>query len=613
MDGLKATLSFDIDAHDYDDEYLTIDTDTHTININNVSRLFGVQYDGNSKLIKFRIRNNLSDIQKMQDSIVYINWIDSKGVKGQSIAINKTISNDICEFAWKVPFDALKNSGVLHFAVSAVVTKNSSSVIDQKWSTQIASVTTPDGIYIKSYTPSSEEEDRIAQIYNELAKMINKQSENLQAQVNSLKESVETSKEDISDLKDKKITKFYASNQGETHITDSDNGKIQDMKIYGQSKQDGEPSPSNPVEIKNVVNPTIKVIGKNLWKIHEKGYINNTDGNIADSDKDTYGVTDFIKIKKNIVVQSQSFDKASTYAFAFRLGFYDSEKRWIQNIIIQTLSNPNVVDISSFHISKAEYIKVSAPNTIFDDLQIEYGSQASEYEPYKEQSVTLPITLNAIPVSSGGNITINGQHYIADYVDVEKGKFVQMIQTSKVQSGGKWTIQQQDEYSLGYNTIYNDGISTKNPGLENAWKSNMGDSANTWKNAFSYGRSGVFWIVPYENDGTLTSDDINAWLEEHPMDMMYPLAKPIETNLTSEQIESLKMLSTYYPVSNISVASEQLDGYTVFNYPISLANGWNYVKQQLNDNRDYIYDMDLQSAEAYVNSEYAVTLTELEV
>lgn len=191
MDGLKARLSFDAVAYDYDDEYLTIDTDTHTININNVSRLFGVQYDGNSKLIKFKIRNKLSDIQKMQDSIVYINWIDSRGVKGQSIAINKTINNDTCEFAWKVPFDALKNSGVLLFAMSAVVTKNSSSVIDQRWSTQIASVITPDGIYIKSYTPSSEEEDRIAQIYNELSNMINKQNDNLQSQVNSLQKDLD--------------------------------------------------------------------------------------------------------------------------------------------------------------------------------------------------------------------------------------------------------------------------------------------------------------------------------------------------------------------------------------------------------------------------------------
>lgn len=38
-----------------------------------------------------------------------------------------------------------------------------------------------------------------------------------------------------------------------------------------------------------------------------------------------------------------------------------------------------------------------------------------------------------------------------------------------------------------------------------------------------------------------------------------------------------------------------------------------YVKQQIGDTRKYVYDMDLQSAEAYVNSEYAVALTELEV
>jgi hypothetical protein len=62
-----------------------------------------------------------------------------------------------------------------------------------------------------------------------------------------------------------KITKFYASNQGETHITDSDNGKIQNMMLYGKSSQDGTPSLENPVEIKSVVNPVIKICGKNLF------------------------------------------------------------------------------------------------------------------------------------------------------------------------------------------------------------------------------------------------------------------------------------------------------------------------------------------------------------
>lgn len=96
-------------------------------------------------------------------------------------------------------------------------------------------------------------------------------------------------------------------------------------------------------------------------------------------------------------------------------------------------------------------------------------------------------------------------------------------------------------------------------------------------------------------------------------DVVYQLSEQQETDLTAEQTQAFKALATYYPTTNISVNSEQLDGYTVFNYPISMQNGWNYVKQQLNDNRDYIYGMDTQSAEAYVNSEYAVALTELEV
>lgn len=76
-----------------------------------------------------------------------------------------------------------------------------------------------------------------------------------------LKKEIGKLKEDL----DYKITKFYASNQGEVHLADSDNGKIQDMMIYGKSSQDGTPTPENPVEIKSVVNPTIKICGKNLF------------------------------------------------------------------------------------------------------------------------------------------------------------------------------------------------------------------------------------------------------------------------------------------------------------------------------------------------------------
>ena len=341
---------------------------------------------------------------------------------------------------------------------------------------------------------------------------------------------IDSLKEDLSN----KITKFYASNHGETHITDSDNGKIQDMMIYGKSSQDGTPTPENPVEIKSVVNPTVKVCGKNLWNPIAGGYISGNDGAIAEGLKTQSAVTDFIKTSgKDITVIARNFSSAIEISYAYRIGLYNAEKKWIKNIFP---SNGNKYSINTFNITGIEYIRVSAPSGIYDTIQIEKGSEATSYEPYTEQSVQLPYTLNAIPVTSGGNVTIDGQQYVADYVDVEHGKLVKMVDSSKL-------------------------------------------------------------------DNTQSIIGKIEWL----------LAEPQEIDLTQEEVQTLKALATYYPTTNIFINSEQLDGYTVFNYPISMANGWNYVKKQLNDNRDYIYDMDTQSAEAYVNSEYAVALTELEV
>lgn len=296
---------------------------------------------------------------------------------------------------------------------------------------------------------------------------------------------IDSLKEDISN----KITKFYASNQGETHITDSDNGKIQDMMIYGKSSQDGTPTPENPVEIKSVVNPTVKVTNKDGLKV---------------------------------------------------------------------------------------------------------------------QSVTLNnITLNAIPVKSGGNVTIDGQQYIADYVDVEHGKVIRNIL--------KWSL---GDFKYGFNNavwhvnISELGIDGSKIGLSNMFKI---------QNSNYNGVTASELYIAYDGKAAalnmrgMTDEEFKKWIREKNPEVYNVLTVAEEIPITPEEALAFKQLMTYYPVTNIGVNSEQLDGYTVFNYPISMANGWNYVKQQLNDNRDYIYDMDLQSAEAYVNSEYAVALTELEV
>lgn len=340
------------------------------------------------------------------------------------------------------------------------------------------------------------------------------------------KTETDSLKEDLSN----KITKFYASSQGETNLADSDNGKIQDMMIYGKSSQDGTPTPENPVEIKSVVNPKVVVYGKNIAK---KVAVFN------ESQQYTiplYIVADLRPSTTYVL----SFECASGYSgyvneiIFEQITFVGTGNR--QSVVCKTKS---VLQSSQLTAKGWIIVKNFTGNTIvpkFTNVMLERISASIAYEPYHEQTVTLPYSLNAIPVNSGGNVTINGQQYVADYVDVERGKLVKMVDSSKL-------------------------------------------------------------------DNTQSIVNKTEWL----------LAESQEIDLTTEEITAFKALTTYYPTTHISVTSEQLDGYTVFNYPISMANGWNYVKKQLNDNRDYIYDMDIQSAEAYVNSEYAVALTELEV
>lgn len=455
------------------------------------------------------------------------------------------------------------------------------------------------------------------------------------------REQIDTNKNNISSLKEgisNKITKFYASNQGETHLADSDNGKIQDMMIYGKSSQDGTPSPENPVEIKSVVNPTIKLLGSNILKIMDCEYQQNgltvTVSNGVVKLKGTANTYQVISLAQNL----KMFFKEGT-----EIIFSPNRTKGIesQNNCYLDFSNNNTVgfsipnnNINTPYIIKkrdseygfALFFRCSA-GVDYDEIwkpQLLIGKTIIPFKSYTEQTITLPITLNAIPVSSGGNVTIDGQQYIADYVDVERGKLVKYLYAGKLSDlqykarpskDPKWydtSISNSFEMvSLKYkDTTFNNG----------SLSTGFCNKAETYNYIGFYGKNIECGVLNDQNYiivnlpislGINTTDLFMEWIKE--CYIIKEFNTPIESNLTAEEISAFKSLATYYPTTNISVNSEQLDGYTVFNYPISMVNGWNYVKQQLNDNRDYIYDMDLQSAEAYVNSEYAVALTELEV
>lgn len=453
------------------------------------------------------------------------------------------------------------------------------------------------------------------------------QIEQNKTDIASLKEETSSLKEDLSN----KITKFYASNQGEIHITDSDNGKIMDMMLYGKSEQ-FTATGKNLLKIKDGTQTTrgVTVTAKDgVFAL--KGTATETGWAILDIDSFVLDgmciLSSNISTGVRITVANKSFTSV------------------LEQGESATLENAEVSKVC-FVVTEGKTYDIS--NIL---VQIEKGSVATSYEPYtggqpspspdypqeiksvvnptvkvtnedglKVQSVTINnVTLNAIPVSSGGNVTINGQQYVADYVDVERGKLVRMVDTVHPKSADDMSIY----------TGIKENVTNYRTHVESADKkgilSNMlllnrdiwvEDVCGT--DIIEY--DSVDFSLSYEKLGINSSTNaeqreiaVKTWLENNDLMFMYTRRTSNEIDLTPEEVQTFKALATYYPVTNISVNSEQLDGYTVFNYPISLANGWNYVKQQLNDNRDYIYDMDLQSAESYVNSEYAVALTELEV
>lgn len=287
--------------------------------------------------------------------------------------------------------------------------------------------------------------------------------------------------------------------------------------------------------------------------------------------------------------------KKISFNASMSLCAYDQDYKFISTV------NKNNGQVPSGTI----YVRFDIKIEDKDKAQIELSENATPYEPYHEQTVTLPYTLNAIPVESGGNVTIDGQQYIADYVDVEHGKVIRNIL--------KWRL---GDLKYGFNNavwhinISELGIDGSKIGLSNMFKIQNGHYNTVTTSEVYIAYDGKIAAL---NMRGMTDEEFKKWLREKNPEVYNVLTVAEEIPITLEEASEFKQLITYYPATNISVNSEQLDGYTVFNYPISMENGWDYVKQQLNDNRDYIYDMDLQSAEAYVNSEYAVALTELEV
>ena len=168
----------------------------------------------------------------------------------------------------------------------------------------------------------------------------------------------------------------------------------------------------------------------------------------------------------------------------------------------------------------------------------------------KEQTLTLqtPTGLPGIPVTSGGNYTDqNGQQWICDEVDLERGVRVQMVTTMVFSDSSGFAASSTTNGIRFLRAVKNLKITDTDTADANAFCSALALGANggTWltPDVFTITKTALY--VRFKNITSL--GELQQYLQQTPMSLTAILATPIETPLFPAEIAAYKALTAYGP------------------------------------------------------------------
>ena len=329
-------------------------------------------------------------------------------------------------------------------------------------------------------------------------------------------------------------------------VDDAFSAPLCGLTVYGKSTQDGTPTPDAPVPIVSAGDDgsvAVKVTGKNLLDsalmnpaISAKGISakQNSDGSYTISGTPIADNTIPIWLGGNWsnTVPLFTIPPGSYYSNVW-IYYYDGKTRTSKKDAF-TLSEP-------FRITGVMYSQPYAINERYDFLiapQLELGTTATVYSPYREQLLTLPTPngLPGIPVTSGGNYTDStGQHWVCDEVDLERGMKVQRVNavdlsTCNITGTTKLAVTKRLSILLPIR-----GRDYKTEALCNKLQFIVSFTQDSPHFYVDTANAQVFIPIGAKNP------------EEGEYILFYALATPIENPLTPAEIAAYKALTAYGP------------------------------------------------------------------
>ena len=165
------------------------------------------------------------------------------------------------------------------------------------------------------------------------------------------------------------------------------------------------------------------------------------------------------------------------------------------------------------------------------------------------ETVTLPYTLNAIPVESEGNVTIDGQQYIADYIDVGHGKLVKTVYEYVFSGKEKWRVTNDGAKYIEHNIIVDNGIMDSSKYKKCLCSCLIASTMYETRNSENHISTQVYSDggIQYNNRVCVSSNVVTSKLVGEKA--FLALAVPKEISLTQEEIEQYKKLSIKIPVT----------------------------------------------------------------
>lgn len=330
------------------------------------------------------------------------------------------------------------------------------------------------------------------------------------------------------------------------------------------------PSPEWPQELTSVENPNAILYGGQLLKVVSATTANvrlDVDGSvckITNLTANRYGnATYFLDLPPGVyTIAVDSFSDSVIDTGHMVKVSNDTNGA---NLYITALSVGNLH--RSFTLDSITRVKVELYSgttavgdvCVIEGLRIIAGDAPMTWSPYVEpQTVFITRSLPGIPVSSGGNYTDpDGQQWVCDEIDFERGVYVQRVleyaPTSivAVASGSKNNRA---------------SVTLPHPGLSFSYTDANGYCSHFKYNASVYSDTGneLGFIVSSQtlffrftsSSGITTTELGQQWIDQQadsgtPFTVTYILATPIETPLSSAELASFKMVRSNYPTTTV--------------------------------------------------------------